>query len=74
MAEQISEREVGGIRLVTLELSEGELQVLTSCLNYVLDQVDHKVLEQLTGAYPDEVIAIHDDLRQLLNEKRFVSA
>lgn len=69
MAAQISEREVVGVRLVTLELSEGELEVLTSCINYVLGHVEHKTLERLTGAYPDEVTAIRDDLRQLLDEE-----
>ena len=63
MTQQISEREVVGVRLVTLELSEGELEVLTSCLNYVLDHVDHQHLERVTGAYPNEVMAIRDDLR-----------
>jgi len=69
MAAQISEREVVGVRLVTLELSEGELEVLANCVNYVLGHVEHKALERLTGAYPDEVAAIHDDLRQLLQEE-----
>lgn len=69
MAAQISEREVVGVRLVTLELSEGELEVLTSCVNYVLGHVEHKILERLTGAYPDEVAAIRDDLHQLLQEE-----
>jgi len=70
MAEQISEREIVGVRLVTLELSAGELEVLTSCLTYVLDHVDQKVLEQLTGAYSDEVAAIRDDLCQLFDEEQ----
>lgn len=69
MAEQISEREAVGVRLVTLELSEGELEVLANCVNYMLGHVEHKALERLTGAYPDEVAAIRDDLRQLLNEE-----
>ena len=71
MAEQISEREVVGVRLVTLELSEGELEVLANCVNYVLGHVEQKALERLTGAYPDEVAAIRDDLRQLLPEESF---
>ncbi|MCE7981075.1 MAG: hypothetical protein DYG89_07785 [Caldilinea sp. CFX5] len=71
MAAQISEREVVGVRLLTLELSEGELEVLTSCVNYVLGHVEHKTLERLTGAYPDEVTAIRDDLRQLLQEESY---
>lgn len=69
MAEQISEREVVGVRLVTLELSEGELEVLANCVNYVLGHVEHKALERLTGAYPDEVAAIRDDLTHLLAEE-----
>lgn len=69
MAAQISEREVVGVRLVTLELSEGELEVLANCVNYVLGHVEHKALERLTGAYPGEVAAIRDDLRQLLHEE-----
>lgn len=71
MAEQISEREVVGVRLVTLELSEGELEVLANCVNYVLGHIEHKALERLTGAYPDEVAAIRDDLRQLLHDASF---
>lgn len=69
MAAQISEREVIGVRLVTLELSEGELEVLANCVNYVLGHVEHKALERLTGAYHGEVAAIRDDLRQLLQEE-----
>lgn len=69
MAERIAAREVIGVRLVTLELSEGELEVLASCVNYVLGHVEHKALERLTGAYPSEVAAIRDDLRQLLDEE-----
>lgn len=69
MAAQISEREVVGVRLVTLEVSEDELEVLANCVNYVLGHVEHKALERLTGAYPGEVAAIRDDLRQLLHEE-----
>lgn len=68
MTHLISEREVVGVRLLTLELSEGELEVLVSCLNYVRSHVDNQVLEQLTGAYPDEVEAIDEDLRQWLEQ------
>lgn len=73
MAEQISEREVVGVRLVTIELSEGELEVLTSCLNYVLKYVDDKAMERLTGAYTDEVEAIRDDLRQLFDDEQLAA-
>ncbi|MEZ4734153.1 MAG: hypothetical protein R3E79_44230 [Caldilineaceae bacterium] len=58
---------------MTLELSEGELEVLANCVNYVLGHVEHKALERLTGAYSDEVAAIRDDLHQLLNEESLQS-
>jgi hypothetical protein len=68
MAEQISEREIASVRLLTLEMSEGELAVLIACMKYMLAHTDEEQLEALTGAYRDEVEAICDDLSDFLGE------
>lgn len=69
MAKLLSEREVVSVRLLTLEISEDELAVYEAALSYLLDHADNKMIDQVVGAYPDEVAAMRDDLTHLLAEE-----
>lgn len=66
MAELISKREDASIQLLTFDLSSGEVEAIVACLNYVLTHTDDEQLEQLTGAYRDELEAIRDDMSKIL--------
>ena len=68
MAEQLSKREISGIHLSTLELSSGEIEAIVASLSYVLNQLPDESIEELTGAYRDELEAICNDLRLCLDE------
>jgi hypothetical protein len=68
MAEFIAEREEASIRLLTFEFSDGVLEALVACVDYVLDHADDQLLEQLTGAYRDELEAIRDNLSAFLGD------
>ena len=65
----IHEREVGGFPLLTVEMSEGEVEVLLGALDYLLAHVVPNQIESITGAYPDEVAAIRDDIRSWLDQQ-----
>ena len=52
---------------MTLEVSEDELGVFVACLDYVLDHFDDEALDQICGAYRDEIEGIRDDLTRLLD-------
>ena len=73
MAKLLSEREVVSVRLLTLEISEDELAVYEAALNYLLDHASDEFIDQVVGAYPDEVAAIRDDLHQWLDDELLVS-
>jgi hypothetical protein len=67
MTKYISEREIASVRLLTLEISEDELGVFVACLDYMLDHFDDETLDQVCGAYRDEIEGIRDDLTRLLD-------
>jgi hypothetical protein len=67
MAELISERIVSSVRLLTVELSEDEVDVYITCLNYILEHYDDEAVERICGAHRDEVEGMRDDLVQLLD-------
>jgi hypothetical protein len=62
MAKRISEKEVASVRLLALELSEGEMTVLASALTSLLQERDDSEIEAKSGASRDEVEAILQDL------------
>lgn len=68
MTKLLSKREVGGVPLLTVEMSEGEVAVLLGALDYFLANVTQSDIESLTGAYPDEVNGIQDDIYHLLDQ------
>jgi hypothetical protein len=52
--------------LLALELSEGEITVLTSALTSLLEEFDDSEIEAKSGASRDEVEAILQDLHSFL--------
>lgn len=59
--------EVSSIQLLDLRLSEGELMVYESCIDYVLGHCGDEELVKVTGcADRDELTAFREDLRDLL--------
>jgi hypothetical protein len=68
MTKLLSEREVGGVPLLTVEMSEGEAEVLLGVLDHFLTHAAQSDIESLTGAYPDEVKGIRDDIYHFLGQ------
>ncbi|MEW5988666.1 MAG: hypothetical protein AB1791_18720 [Chloroflexota bacterium] len=62
MAKVISEREESSVRLLRLEVTEDELALLVACLDFTMDEGDDEILENICGAYRDEVEGIREDL------------
>lgn len=62
MARLISEREDTSIRLLTLEVTEGEAGVYALCMKYLLNHLRAEEIERVTGAYQDEVEGMLEDL------------
>lgn len=66
MAELIGEREVAGVRLLDLTLSEDEIEALTTALNIILESHDNEMLDNAFGADRDEIEAILHDLEGVI--------
>ena len=66
MAKRLAEHDVASVRLLTLELSEDEITVLTAALTALLQTCDDTALEAKTGASRDEIEAILQDLHAFL--------
>ena len=60
-----SEKEVVGVQLYNIELSEDELEILSAALVYMLEQCDDHMLLQMTGADRSEITGLRDDLAQI---------
>lgn len=67
MARLISERDVSGIRLSTLEVSDGELFTFIQALRHVRETLEPEAVESLTGAYVDEVEGTLGDLLSMVD-------
>ena len=65
MAELLGEREIAGVRLVDLTLSEDEIEALTTALNIILESHDDQMLDNAFGADRDEIEAILHDLERV---------
>lgn len=66
MAELIGEREIAGVRLLDLTLSEDEIEALTTALNIILESHDNEMLDNAFGADRDEIEAILHDLEGVI--------
>jgi hypothetical protein len=56
---------VASVGLVEVRISEDELAVFESALNYALDNLGDADVERLLGATRDEAEGILDDLREI---------
>ncbi len=68
MAKRLSEKEVTSVRLLELEVSEDEIEVLTAGLTTLLAMLDDREMEAKSGASRDEVEAILQDLCAFLKQ------
>ena len=68
MARRISEKEVASVRLLSLELSEDEVIVLTAALTTLLQDHDDQEIETKAGASREEVEAILEDLHTFIKQ------
>jgi hypothetical protein len=60
---------VASVCLVEAEISEDELAVCESALNYVLDKLGDAEIERQLGATRDEIEGVRDDLRDALSAR-----
>jgi hypothetical protein len=61
---------VASVELIEVGISEDELTVCESALNYALDNLGDTEIERRLGATRDEVEAILDDLRATLRAEK----
>ena len=67
MARLVSEREETSIRLLTLEMSEGEVVTYALAMKHLLEHLEPHTVEKITGAYRDEVEGMLEDLLDLID-------
>ena len=67
MARLISGRDMSGIRLSTLEVSDGELLTFIQALRHMRETLEPEAVEALTGAYRDEVEGMLEDLLSMVD-------
>jgi hypothetical protein len=68
--EVISKKEVAGVRLFDIQVSEDELAVYVGSLDFVLKHCDDDALTRFCGAYRDEVEGMRDDVVHALSRRR----
>ena len=74
MARLISERDVVGIRLLTLEISDGEAFTYIQALKHTLETLELEGVEALTGAYVEEVEGMLEDLLSMTDQAEWEDA
>ena len=67
MAKLTSHREVASVHLYSLEVSESEMEVYVECMNFLLRSASADQVEEISGATPDELEAMRDDLVEMLS-------
>ncbi len=67
MAQLLTEREETSIRLLTLEVSEGEVVTYALALRYLLENSKPETVEKVIGAYRDEVEGMLADLLTMVD-------
>ncbi len=65
--EALRKETVASVELVEARISEDELAVYESALNYVLDKLEDVEIKRLLGATRNEVEGIRDDLHEVLH-------
>lgn len=66
MAELLGEREIAGVHLIDMTLSEDEIEALVTALNIILESYDDQMLDNAFGADRDEIAGILHDLEQVI--------
>jgi len=64
--ELIKWREIAGVKIFEIEVSEDELDVYEKCMRYIHANLNNVEIEKISGAYPDELLGIYDQLTHLL--------
>lgn len=66
--ETINKEIIASVAIVEVKLSEDELAVYEAALTYTLDTMGRAEIEHRFGASIDEIEAIRDDLRDILEQ------
>jgi len=61
-------REMASVKTLDIEISEDELDVYEKCLNYVLQRCSSNDIEQVSGATPEELEAIWQQIHYVLRK------
>lgn len=65
--EVISKERVASVELAEIKVSEDEIAVYEASLSYVLNSLSTSEIERRFGATLDEIVGMHDDLRQVIS-------
>jgi len=65
----LSKREIVGVQLFTVEISESELDTYRRLLWHVLKNLDAKEVERLFGDEPEELEGLLDDIENIMEEE-----
>lgn len=60
--EIIATEDVASVTLLTIKISESEMQAYESCISYVLDRLTSNEIEVRTGHTRDELEDVHREL------------
>ncbi len=64
----LSKREIAGVQLFTVEVSESELDTYRQLLLYVLKNLKPSKIEKLFGDVPEEMEGLLDDLENIMDD------
>ncbi len=67
--EAISKETAASVVLVRARVSEDEISVFASALDYILETLDAFEIESRLGATRDEIEAMRDDLGEILADR-----
>lgn len=59
-------KEVASVKLFEVEISEDELNVYERCIKYISENFTADKIEEILGAYDDELQGMREDILNLL--------
>ena len=59
-------REIASVKLFEVEVSEDELDVYESCIRYIYENLTADEIEEVFGAYKDELLGMCESILSLL--------
>jgi len=65
----ITSKIIAGVKLFEIEVSEDELDVYERCMKFVYNNLSPEEAERITGAFPDELLSICEQLTDLLHNQ-----